>query len=541
MWTTSFSFQVEPLNAAPYGAVIMLEDTQIFQGQSETGNFIFQISPSAFPDGIVDLVIAVSCLSKSQSLAGQLDAEIIAFTKTFKVLIDNSKPAQVPAPAVAIEDGKLMIRWTAPINQNYTRVAIVRTYTAGSSTQIDTLRPASKSSTAHNDQSYAGGDVSYSIDLQAPQFYRKGASTSFTCVPISLSVDDDRTRVSWTTLLYGNNLSLRYNRVQVLPNTPGGVDINLRFGDPAIVAILELFPKQPERQNPFIYELSMPISRGLPIQSHNSVTYMPSTGVYVLLTPSTTYQLAPGTFQQSATPASGTLMLSQNGSYAYSWNGNFLSNGLGLHRLNSSLSVVESYDLKTMLIGAPGLNNPAMITNDNLLGANFYGSVKQWYILDMSAKTAVWEGNSAFILSPDGSYMLIGETIYTRGSNTWTTSLGELGATYSRYTFRQGPGVNRLYCTAFGGSLTIFDLDGVAVNGILPTVNHILPASDSNGYQYDPYSNKLYRVSGTSLLVYDADTYEEVKVFENINQPQLVTYINGMLFHRNGFLLPPTN
>ena len=377
-----------------------------------------------------------------------------------------------------------------------------------------------------------------------------------------MSYDPIAGRVSWAKpLLYGNNVDLiidYFGRAERAPaSSEGGYDTYVRFGESKIesIAVNAVAPPTGNyHPSQFQYIVRTRVFKGIECPPFDRVLYLPANNSYLMFRGSTASRIEPSTFSVAFSNAFNVrdMTISGNGENTYIQTGNALSNDFGFHRWSqSSLGIVEDYDPKSFFVGAlyPIFGSFGTVTDNNLLAASFSGtnSPAPWYILDMNSRTVLWEGQTSFMLSLDGNFMLKGNLIYSRGNNTWNTLVGIITASeeLSSYKFRQGGGVNILYATGGSGALYIFNLNGpVNGSGELPKISHTLSLS-SHGYRYDRFSNSFYSIdkNRAEVTVFDADTFQQKTTFSNIwdLDPLQVVYVNGSLFHRNGFVIPKSN
>lgn len=544
-WPTTFHYRVKPEESGPYQAEITFDGKLLISSSSQNGFFSFTIIPTQYTNGEKELKITATHLTKSGSLAGQTGSEVLVFSRVFRVIIDNVKPSAVKAPRVAIEEGKLMVRWDPPNKTNFQKLVVLKHYVVDYVHQsVDTLRPASNNDTFIHDQSYVGGEVRYTVDLKAPGMYLVGEEASFSCDPVTLSFDSDSSEIKWTRpLIYGNNIDLIINNVDhISAENAGSYRVDVPFGSSAFASVT-INPLNPERYNPIQYTKRIEAFQGKRCATFDKVEYLPSDNSFIFFTSNQLSKVEGYSFSTIGVPSfyASMLMQSINGLYTYIWNGNVLSNGLGLRKTNSSaLNISESYDLKTIMGGSPLLEGRPMITDNNMLCGRFSGTFFPYYVLDMTTQTVLWKGQVQATLSHNSEHMLRSDSVFARGNNNWKIFEGRIATSgLTNFVFYENEVIDRLYATAANGTLEVFDLNGPA-NGVgeLPKVLHNLPAVPS-GYKVDSFGNALYSIeSSGTVKVYDISTFQLKKTITSIFEPFEVVYLNGSLLHQNGFVLP---
>jgi len=542
---TTFTFSVTPADKGSYSAVITYDGTEVKTAGSTSGVFTFTLSPNGHP-AQGTLKIKVTYPSRSASLAGQLALEVILFEKTWPVFTDLVPPPPIPAPVVAIENGRTMIHWQSPLKFNFQKLIVVRTLPYG---KIDSLTVPSIHDTSLEDKSYAGGDVTYSVNMKG-SFHVKGSVTNFTCAPITPTVDPVTGVLSWPLPLMYNNPNLRIEiSGQVFPiNAPGSYNPHFTFGlSPATqIVYASVVPSLGENGFPgTTYFTSFKAIKGYEIKPFSNVQYNSANGTYLVHDNTRIAKLNAQTFseiasQTVASDLSVPLLLSSNGQYAY-----VFSSGNIFRFDPATLTITETVPLASLFgLSPPSIIGTSSVTNTNLVAINFF--LLGTYIVDMNAKSILWHDSNyaSALLSPDGNFLLVnGNTVYSRGSGNWNVLVGTLASQNVLVGFQFREGTNLLYARdSFSGLIYSYDLTS-PVNGsgqLTSTPISIPPCID---FTYDRASGYLCVRTGTDyggdLHLYDTSTFTEQSFIKDIYWPAAsVFYTKNALFHQQGYVLP---
>lgn len=244
---TTFSFSVSSKNKRYYHAQIYMDGKHIQSLSSSNGEFSFSLDPIDFENGTRLLKLEITYPSTSGSLADKLDQEVLTVTKEFQIIVDNTPPEPHAKPTVKIEDGKLMVSWNATTEKAVKSYTIEVKYFDGDKViDRDSILTFDLNTTKLQDHFYAGGKVSYQVNLKGHNFYIRGIPEFFECVPIDISYYNNPGDQGFSfsqSLLYGQSSIelevtvagqiLKFSvasagQIQI-PNVPFGAEIPYEF------------------------------------------------------------------------------------------------------------------------------------------------------------------------------------------------------------------------------------------------------------------------------------------------------------------------
>ena len=411
-----------------------------------SGKLTFELDPAEFPDGIYPLTVEVILSTGTGSLADKLKKETVVFSKQYYVNIDLSPPARVSAPAVTVEDGRLIIRWDRAEKENFREYKLLKLYQdRDKRTKTDTLYTGDFNTGYFHDSLYTGGKVEYRIDIKGYNFYVAGEGKSFELDPIKLKVslvDEKTVKISWSEFaLYNNKLAFRiaktnyaayylsysgtgyyYQARTISAEKEGEVLINFeeRFGNPELYEF-RIVPDHEDWYHLNNYSEHEEIGIGTRIHRFSEVAFSPSAEKMYLIHPLDREGQAVRLFSYDLNvmkpidsldlqlTAFHKLLVSENGMHIYV--ADKVGPDIRLLQVNpTDLSLRETTSISGML--GTSLDHYAVVTppsNNNriVVSANFQYNT----VIDMNQKAISWQSEAGMTvdnevcISPNGEYV----------------------------------------------------------------------------------------------------------------------------------------
>lgn len=538
---TTFQFRVNPRGKKAYQVKVAIDFYPVFSETLTQNAFTFSVDPAGFQEGTRTMSVLVTYLTGSSSLAGQLDAETLTFQQDFIVVIEKIPAA--PKPQVYIEDGRSMISWNPPANDNYSNLTIRRVYYRNNNPfRVKDITASDKHALVFHDADYRGGDVSYSIILTDDDLRSESEATFFYSEPLRVEVDSLASPyplMRWDrSPLYNNGIMITIQGQPSQPiDQPGELEIPMTFGMSKTIRMNIVPIAGPPEDG---YTIVKQVAMGVSIPEFTSVHYYPSDNSYVFLDHNTLRKVNADTWEESATaPASGNLLVSEDHLSSY-----YLTSSLQIVKFDPvSLSSTESFNLGDI----PGMPvNPSLLgygrlTNDNLLACRLVGGE---VVLNLVARSIVWSATSGNMpeLTPDGNLLFHQGTLYSRTDGSWNTKAGSLNSWTSDWpvVFRQNDQNQMFMKTAL--EIMVFDLDAADGGALTPErIESISSLGKQIIYQSESNTIRINRfVDGVeALYIYDANTFEVARTSPGTSSSLPATvFVNGHLFHNSGLYLP---
>lgn len=539
---TTFQFRVNPRGKKAYQVKVAIDFYPVYSETLTQESFTFSVDPADFQEGTRTMSIVVTYLTGSSSLAGQLDAETLTFQQDFTVVIEKIPAA--PKPQVYIEDGRSMISWDPPANDNFSNLVIRRRYfgNENSSAVIRDLTVPDKHAVVFHDADYRGGDVSYSIILIDGDLRSESEPTFFHIDPLKVKVDSLASPypvMSWEqSPLYNNDIEITIVGQPSHPiDQPGELEFPMTFGTTKKITMAIVPIAGPPGDG---YTIVKQVAMGVSIPEFTSVHYYPADNSYVFLDHNTLRKVNADTWEELATAsASGNLLVSEDHLSSY-----YLTSALQIVKFDPvSLSTISSFNLGDVS-GMPanlGLLGRGRVTNDNLLACRLDGGE---VVIDLAAHSILWSATSRNMpeLTPDGNLLFHQGTLYSRTDGGWNTVAGSLNSWTSDWpvVFRQNDENQMFMKTAL--EIMVFNLDAANGGALTPErIESISSLGKQIIYQSESNTIRINRsVDGAeALYIYDANTFEVVRTSPGTSSSLSATvFVNGHLFHKSGFYLP---
>ncbi len=554
---TTFSFSVSSKNKRYYHAQIYMDGKHIQSLSSSNGEFSFSLDPIDFENGTRLLKLEITYPSTSGSLADKLDQEVLTVTKEFQIIVDNTPPEPHAKPTVKIEDGKLMVSWNATTEKAVKSYTIEVKYFDGDKViDRDSILTFDLNTTKLQDHFYAGGKVSYQVNLKGHNFYIRGIPEFFECVPIDISYYNNPGDQGFSfsqSLLYGQSSIelevtvagqiLKFSvasagQIQI-PNVPFGAEIPYEF---------RLRTKSNSHQSRPFYRIKRIANNGIKIPRFSYVQYASSLNAYYLssyvsgavkiykLDASSMDVIDSLVYPTPALSGAGPLIFSRNNAHNY-----FIADRKFKKLDLNTLEIIGDVDL------APVINNQTFIwehwvtlTDNNLLA--FGTGNDRAYVIDMSTKTVLWTQTNyrAPSLSADGEYLFFDKALYKGGpSAAWNQLVGKISTVEEGMIFRK-PETNELFAKV---NTLVYKYNATSTpssSGNLIAVTTPIEGAFFTKYYYDHHSDTFWGAASTAtnyvFRVYNAVDFSKVAEIPvpsgtNLNPH----YINGIYFHSNGY------
>ena len=556
---TTFSFSVSSKNKRYYNAQVYMDGEYIESLSSSNGEFSFSLDPLDFENGTRLLRLEITYPSTSGSLADKLDEEVFTVTKEFQVIVDNTQPEPHAKPTVKIEDGKLMIAWNGTTEKAVKSYTIeVKYYDGEKVIDRDSLITLDLSTTKLQDHYYAGGKVSYQVNLKGHNFYIRGIPEFFECIPLEITYynNPDGQGFSFSqSLLYGqNSIELEVTvagQILKFPITSAGqVPIPIVAFGAEIPYEFRLRPKPDSHQTRPFYRINRIAYNGIKIPRFSYVEYAASLNAYYLshyvsgavkifkLDASSMSVTDSLIYPTPALSGAGPLIFSRNNAHSY-----FIADRKFKKLDLNTLDIMGDVDLAPVI----GSNQSftwehwVTLTDNNLLA--FGTSNDRAYVMDMSTKSILWTQTNyrAPSLSADGEYMFFDKALYKGGpSAAWNELVGKISAVEEGMIFRK-PETNELFIKV---NTLVYKYNATSAPssfGNLIAVTTPIGGASFTNYYYDHHSDTYWGTASIAtnnylLRVYDAGNFSKVAelpvAFASGVNPH---YVNGTYFHSNGY------
>ena len=560
----------------------------------DNGKLAFELDPAEFSNGIHTLEIAFEFSGGTGSLADRLGSEVIHFQKNFVVKIDLSPPTKIAAPEVAIVDGRLMVEWKPADQENFYGYKVLKFYKDEDNIQrTDTLFSGSQEFTSLHDEFYAGGAVTYRVDIYGYKYYVPGEEKAFFTDPIKVKlelVDEHTVKFSWSDfLLYNNRLAFKLYKTNLFKNSfshlPDGafkifqtipaqkegeliIDFETEFGNPELYKLV-ISPEHEDWYTSKWWTEFHEAAIGKKFHPFEAIVFNQlAKKMYLIYHPEqdgSTSRLVRYNLLSMQAEDSIDLQLKELQKIHISENGQYLyvedqvGDDIQLQQINPETLDLQKIISLSDLAGPVGyFAEVSSVSNNNLLA--FYNN-KIYAVLDLNQSTISWQSSpdtrtgSQILISPDGDYLFhtqfdfvfnhpyTNEPIYHlfyyihhRQDFTWK-SIGRFyaGGTCSLFGFKN------TYEKGF--IFQIFPVSSIrhqaVENGVLGEENFYPVSNESTRItNYDAFQDAFYNLyhenNGFYLCRYDYKTEEKSGILKVSDKYQYGTYEN-MYFASSGY------
>lgn len=444
VYPTTFAFNVITGGKRIMIVEVLKDGNPWIQSSRESVNF--DLDPAEYSDGTHEILIKVRLSSGSGSVAELLQAEYYEFEKAFTFTVDKSPPQPVSGITIAMEDGKLVLRWDKP-DHNHFEYVIHRTYWYGeNSASQKFIRIKDPSTTEYVDDGFTGGNIIYSISLESPSFSVGSVDADFKLQPVVINAtmnDDNVVRISWAQPYYfGDSIYVAVTRGDQrtqFPAQAGEMAVDtLILGDQIPVS----FKIIREGYEPEGYQKDFTFRPGLPIKAFDDIHLLPSNKLILTKvipedrrTRIYRYDASSMLIEDSLTlekPSSG-LLVSADGNLTYVLHYENLErsevllikfNPLNFSEPTSTISLPPSYD-GNYLITTKNFS----LSNGNILlfeDARFNGP--RVIQVDLNSNSVIWSRSNVDnpVLSPDGSTLVVRDggsgQVWKKDQSNWVLS-----------------------------------------------------------------------------------------------------------------------
>ncbi len=531
-------------------SVKLFIDTILYKvedNHSQQGNFNF--NSEDYENGIHQLRFEVISSSGTGSIADELGAEYITFSKTWDLIIDNSPPIPISFTSIKPVDGRLKIEWEKYSKFNFQHYSIyVNDYQ-----EVATIND--KEINFWIDSNYVCGNINYRIDVSAANHTGVGATYnySFPFPKVRLATSDsNKVTITWTkSILYNNFLNYNVYRsfngniqekiatINTLNDTTL-IDSDPIFGDEINYSVMVNYAWYNVYNDPDSSSLYSYI--GTKMIPFNSIQYNASLNSLFISNPDGHYRLDPITlsilsFQSHIMDnwLDEILTVSQNGQYAY------VSADNKIYKLNPiSLAVENSISTKSITGYYSYISSSFQVSNSNLITyASCYKPNSTTYqligdvILDMNnniVRDSLPKNESNFDckISANGDYFYAHNTLYKISSQN-LIKVGQI-TTYQFAFIDEGEKF------IIRNNNTILLQNSNDMSTVL-SINVNSPGK----FSYDSQTSCLGVITGTDaqryFIIFDLNSGKEVKrvhVFSN----DFFYIANSILFSSGGYYLP---
>jgi len=500
-------------------------------------------------DGTYNMNLEIIVSSGTGSLAEIREKESFRITKKYVVVIDNSVPDPVKFTNIQNIDGTMEVAWKKYKKNNFSKYRITK-YCYDpfyKYYQIHWIKEVSdKSNTSFRDSTFVGGQVRYSITVDAgPQRSVADEKEYISTYAIDLQwewVDKTNIKLTWRKTPFYKNLTsyvvkfsasndLREFAITNAKDTVLTFDAQLIYPQVKHIVLIA-YPVRIDTYHPdYIYESnSFYLGAPFPPRTENKLTYNQSREKYFLILGARLLRVDGNTNLGEDTVLVNTdrFAISENGQYVYTSKANTLT---AYDPLDFSSATI--FDLSTRISSDIWNNRTISVSNTNKIAVS---DVSKSYIIDMNTYTTVqsWlhpsSGDNRIWISPGENYMLRQGIIYTWNTNQFVATGTYNKTALKNVIFKKD---EKLILSKYG-SIEIVDLasgtlertvsTGVVDDLIYDPVTDLLGGGGiqtSNG----PYIYYLYSLTGT----------EPVKQFE-VGSGMLLA--NNSLIHYGGFTIP---
>lgn len=423
---------------------ISFKDREVYQlnvsldGEHVSSSFsynhiTFELDPAGYTDGKHELFIDVFVSAETNSLADKLRSEAVNINKSFGLYIDNTPPSSIDQISIENESGALMVKWALPEKTNFTKYIIVRSIldSLGNVVNKELMDLNNPSSTSFHDQYYAGGPVSYQVDIESGTFYIQGSEKEYDekIMDIDFFINEDnKVTYEWYKSTLTRN-KLRYalfEDSQFRGYLKEDNEIKVSGTFPEALPFMQEKTMElrvyPENVSVFDYQHYNSVYKkklylGGKFEECDKILYLK--GENVILTYKNDFNVGTtiraydsenmALLNQRIGETGSRFYASENGKYVYE------RYSRGLYQIDlPSLERVSKIDLETLLNrDIKKLSSSITVSNNNIMSVEINDNP---YVIDFNTSSIIWNLSQAYthtpVISPNGEYFFYFSSMY---------------------------------------------------------------------------------------------------------------------------------